>query len=113
MSQESKYRKFSKEFRESALRRLSLTPNVAQLCRELGISRQLLYQWRDSERRQQQEHFQDAERRLRQENAQLRKALLKRTLEVDFLKAACAKVAAPRPSATGSGETASGKLSGN
>ena len=47
MSQESKYRKFSKEFRESALRRLLLTPNVAQLCRELGISRQLLYQWRD------------------------------------------------------------------
>ncbi len=43
MSQESKYRKFSKEFRESALRRLALAPNVAQLCRELGISRQLLY----------------------------------------------------------------------
>jgi transposase-like protein len=108
-----KYVKYSKEFRESALRRLALTPNVAQLCRELGISRQLLYLWRDSARREQQEHFQDAEQRLRQDNAQLRKALLKRTLEVDFLKAACAKVEALRQTATGSGATASGKRSGN
>jgi transposase-like protein len=92
---------------------LALTPNVAQLCRELGISRQLLYLWRDSARREQQEHFQDAEQRLRQDNAQLRKALLKRTLEVDFLKAACAKVEALRQTATGSGATASGKRSGN
>ena len=37
-----KYAKYSREFRESALRRLALAPNVAQLCRELGISRQLL-----------------------------------------------------------------------
>jgi transposase-like protein len=46
-----KYLKYSKEFRESALRRLALASNVAQLCRELGISRQLLYQWRDTEQR--------------------------------------------------------------
>ena len=45
-----KYVKYTKEFRETALRRLELAPNVAQLCRELGISRQLLYQWRDTER---------------------------------------------------------------
>ncbi len=109
MSQESKYRKFSKEFRESALRRLALAPNVAQLCRELGISRQLLYSWRETRQREQQKQSQDAAQRLRQENAQLKKALLKKTLEVDFLKAACEKVAAPRPSTTGSGETASGK----
>ena len=108
-----KYQKYSKEFRESALRRLALAPNVAQLCRELGVSRQLLYQWRDTAQREQQEQFQDAERRLRQENAQLRKALVRRTLEVDFLKAACAKVEALRRTATGSGATASGKRSGN
>ena len=107
-----KYLKFSKEFRESALRRLALTPNVAQLCRELGVSRQLLYQWRVTERREQQKQLQGAEQRLRQENAQLKKALLKRTLEVDFLKAACAKVEALRQTTTDSGETASGKPSG-
>jgi|SRR5579863_3971942 transposase-like protein len=109
MGQESKHRKFTKEFREHALRRLSLAPNVAQLCRELGISRQLLYLWRDSQQREQQKQAQSAEYRLRRENAELKKALLKKTLEVDFLKAACEKVGAPRPSATGSGETASGK----
>jgi transposase InsO family protein len=34
MSQERKHRKFSKEFREQALRRLALAPNVSQLCRD-------------------------------------------------------------------------------
>jgi transposase-like protein len=104
-----KYSKYSKEFREWALRRLSLTANVSELCRELGISRQLLYLWRETEQREQQKQAQGAEQRLRQENAQLKKALVKRTLEVDFLKAACEKVEALRQTATGTGETASGK----
>ncbi len=107
-----KYVKYSKEFRESALRRLALAPNVAQLCRELGISRQLLQQWRETAQREQQKQTQGAEQRLRQENTQLKKALVKRTLEVDFLKAACEKVGALRQANTGSGATASGKLSG-
>jgi transposase-like protein len=107
-----KYLKYSKEFRESALRRLALAPNVAQLCRELGVSRQLLYLWRETEHRAQQKQSQDAEQRLRQENGQLKKALLKKTLEVDFLKAACEKVEALRQTVTVSGETASGKRSG-
>jgi transposase-like protein len=108
-----KYAKYTKEFRETALRRLALTPNVAQLCRELGVSRQLLYLWRETAQREQQKQLEGAEQRLRQENTQLRKALLKKTLEADFLKAACAKVAAQRRSGTGSGATASGKPSGN
>jgi transposase-like protein len=91
---------------------LSLAPNVAQLCRELGISRQLLYTWRDGEQREREKQRQSAEQRLRQENLQLKKALAKRTLEVDFLKAACAKVGALSQTGTGSGETASGKRSG-
>ncbi len=107
-----KYVKYTKEFRESALRRLALAPNVAQLCRELGVSRQLLYPWRAGERREQQKQLQGGEQRLRQENAQLKKALVKRTLEVDFLKAACEKVEALRQASTGSGAMASGKLSG-
>lgn len=108
-----KYVKYSKEFRETALRCLALSPNVAQLCRELGISRQLLYSWREGQQREKEKQRQGAEQRLRQENLQLKKALAKKTLEVDFLKAACAKVEALRQTATGSGETASGKRSGN
>jgi hypothetical protein len=40
MSQESKYRKFSEELRESALRHLAAMANVPEFCRELGSSRQ-------------------------------------------------------------------------
>lgn len=106
------YLKYSKEFRETALRRLDLAPNVAQLCRELGISRQLLYHWRDTVRREQQKQSQTAADRLRQENLQLKKSLAKKTLEVDFLKAACAKVGALSQGNIGPGEMASGKRSG-
>ena len=90
-----------------------MTANVAALCRELGISRQLLHWWRETQRREQQKQAHGAKERLRQENAQLKKALVKRTLEVDFLKAACEKVEALRQTAIGSGEMASGKSSGN
>lgn len=107
-----KYVKYTEEFRETALRRLELAPNVAQLCRELGISRQLLYVWRDDQVRERQKQRQSAAERLRQENLQLKKVLAKKTLEVDFLKAACAKVGALGQTSTGSGETASGKRSG-
>jgi transposase-like protein len=110
---DGKYRKYTKEFRESALRRLSAAANVSELCRELGISRQLLYQWRATAERAERKRSIGSEERLRQENAQLKKALLRRTLEVDFLQAACRKVEALRQASTGSGETASGKRSGN
>lgn len=40
MGQESKYGKFSQVLRDSALRRLAVTANVSELCREPGISRQ-------------------------------------------------------------------------
>jgi transposase-like protein len=113
MGQEGKHRKFSQEFRTSALRRFSVTANVSELCRELGISRQLLYLWREAEERKQQKQSRSAEYRLRRENDELKKALGKKTLEADFLKAACEKVEALRQAATGSGETASGKRSGN
>ena len=113
MGQEPKHRKFSQEFRASAVRRLAVTANVSELCRELGISRQLLYFWREAEQRKQQKQSQAAECRLRGENDELKKALAKKTLEADFLKAACEKVGALRQTATGSGETASGKPSGN
>lgn len=102
-----KYLKYTKEFRESVLRRWAATANVSELCRELGISRQRLYSWRNAERREQRQQSLGAEQRLRQENAQLKKALAKKTLEVDFLKAACAKVEALRRTATVSQPAAS------
>jgi transposase-like protein len=112
MGQEPKHRQFSAEFRAEALRRLQGTRNVSELCRELGISRQLLHLWRKgAEKALEKGSVSPEQRRLRIENRALKKALVERTLEVDFLKAACAKVEALRQSATDSGATASGKSS--
>jgi len=86
--------------------------NVAQLCRELGISRQLLYLWREDRQRQQQKQFQNAEQRLRQENTQLRKALVKKTWKWIF-EGCLRKGRGSTPDRYRSGEMASGKLSGN
>ena len=115
MGQRSKYRKFTEAYRELAVRRLKETDKVSELCRELGISRQILYQWRDRfERRQAQlEPAKAAEQQLRQENAQLKKALAEKTLALDFLKGALQKVEALRQAGSGSGETASTSKSGN
>ena len=115
MGRRSKYRVFTAAYRELAVRRLRESNNVSELCRELGISRQLLYQWRD--RLEQREHQLDpdkaAERQLREENAQLKKALAEKTLQVDFFKGALQKIEALRRAPTGSGETASTSKSGN
>ena len=54
MGQRAKYRKFAEAYRELAVRRLRETDNVTELCRDMRISRQLLYQWRDKLERQRQ-----------------------------------------------------------
>jgi transposase-like protein len=109
MGERKKYRKFTEAYRELAVRRLQECGNVSALCREFGISRQILYQWRDRfERRQQElEPARAAERQLRQENDQLKKSLAEKTLEVDFFKGALQKIEALRHGSTASGETAS------
>lgn len=112
MSQEREYRKFSREFRESALRRFEETANVSELCRELEISRQLLYQWRERRNREQQKQAAAQHYELRRENARLRKLLSDKVLEVDFFKVALQKIEARHRSGSGSGATASGKRSG-
>jgi len=47
MGRKAIYRNFTDAFRELAVRRMRECEDVSALCRELGISRQLLYEWRD------------------------------------------------------------------
>lgn len=47
MSGEGKERRFSREFKLAALARMAAGENVSALCRELGIKRKYIYQWRD------------------------------------------------------------------
>jgi len=46
MSEEGK-RRFSREFKVAAVRRMLAGENVSALARELGLRRKYLYQWRD------------------------------------------------------------------
>ena len=82
----------AKEFRDSALRRLALAPNVAQLCRELGISRQLVVPVAGQRAAGAAEAGTGARTSACvRKMLQLRKALVKKTLEVDFFKDALRK----------------------
>jgi len=47
MSKQPGRRRFSREFKLAAVRRMAEGANVSQLARELGISRKGLYEWRD------------------------------------------------------------------
>lgn len=112
MGQKSKTSRFTKAFRYVAVQRLQRGENATALCRELGMSRQSLYTWRDrleGAEDDPRKSTSDGEADLRQQVARLKRLLAEKTLEADFLKAACEKVEARRRSATGSGETASGK----
>jgi len=115
MGERSKYRKFSEGYRRYAVGRLKDCANVSKLCRELGISRQILYGWRDRFEREQDaqsEASQATERQLRKEVSELKQSLAEKTLQVDFFKGALQKVEALRQASTGCGETASTSKSG-
>lgn len=47
MSREGEERRFSREFKLAALARMAAGENVSALCRELGIKRKYIYQWRE------------------------------------------------------------------
>lgn len=47
MSERSEPRRFSRAYKVAALARMTAGENVSALCRELGIPRKYLYQWRD------------------------------------------------------------------
>jgi len=114
MGGRSQYRKFTEAYRELAVRRLRECENVSELCREMRISRQLLYQWRDRVARKQAKLDPDkaSQLQLREQVARLKQSLGEKTLEVDFFKGALQKIEALRQASTGSGETASTGRSG-
>ena len=114
MGRRSEYRKFTEAYRELAVRRLRECENVSELCREMRISRQLLYQWRDRLERKQAKLDPDkaTQLQLREQVGRLKQCLAEKTLEVDFFKGALQKIEALRQPSTGSGEAASTSRSG-
>ena len=97
--------RYTEEFRRLALERMKGCRDVSALARELGISRNLLYKWRD--RVEGATAVKDRGLSLEEENRHLKQLLAERELEVDFFKGALQKIAARRQASTGSGGTAS------
>ncbi|MGZ9151648.1 MAG: IS3 family transposase, partial [Nitrospira sp.] len=80
--------KFPKAFRQMAVDRLTRCDNIVALAKELGISRRLLYTWR--EKLEPRESIgppaNSREATLRKEVSQLKRVLAEKVLEVDFFQ---------------------------
>ena len=102
--------KFPKAFRQMAVERLEQCENIVELAKTLGISRRLLYTWREK-----LEPFERGERppatsreaTLRKEVSQLKRVLAEKVLEVDFFKGALHNVEARRQRSGKAGARAS------
>ena len=117
----SQKRKYSDQFRASALSRMEQCSNVSALARELGIRRKFLYQWRDEARGIQsggaaevpaadgeQERLQQrVQQRLQQRVVELERLVGRQAAELDFFKGALLRVEARRQQRGATGGAAS------
>ena len=112
-----RWKRYSIEFRRTAVERLRGCDNIAALAKELGIARVLLYRWRDRLApagigdEPPSENLREVT--LRKTVSELKRVLAEKTLELDFFKGALQKVEAQRQKKGISGETASTTKSKN
>jgi transposase-like protein len=99
--------KFPKAFRQMAVERLNHCENIVELAKELGISRRLLYTWRE-----QLEPVERSDAPLRKEVSRLKRVLAEKVLELDFFKGALHTVEARRQRSGTTGARASMPRSG-
>jgi transposase-like protein len=106
--------KFPKAFRKMAVDRLAHCDNIVALAKELGISRRLLYTWREQlePRESHGPPMNSREATLRKEVRQLKRVLAEKVLEVDFFKGALQQVEARRQKSGIAGAQASTPTSG-
>ena len=105
---------FPKAFRQMAVDRLNHCENIVELAKELGISRRLLYTWREKlePRESNGPPVNSREATLRKEVSQLKRVLAEKVLEVDFFKGALQQVEARRQQSGKAGAQASTPTSG-
>ena len=107
--------KFPKAFRQMAVDRLTQCDNIVELAKELGISRRLLYTWREQlepVERSEGPPANSRETTLRKEVSRLKRVLAEKVLEVDFFKGALHTVEARRQRSGQAGAQASTPTSG-
>ena len=102
--------KFPKVFRQMAVDRLNQCENIVALAKELGVSRRLLYTWREKLEPTANDEGPPANAReatQRNELRRLKRVLAEKVLEVDFFKGALHNVEARRQRSDNAGERAS------
>jgi transposase len=108
--------RYTLEFRQYAVGRMKVCPNILALAKELGVPRAGLYRWRDRlDPAPQQQPFtpKDEEKlSLHQQLQQVQRLLAEKTLEVDFFKGALQKIEARRQRNNNAGGTTSTSKSG-
>jgi transposase-like protein len=87
--------KYPKEFRRMAVERLKTCDNIVELSLELGVLDDFSTKWRDQfdpfDSGEEPPPENSRESILRKEINQLKRVVLDKTLELDFLKGACKK----------------------
>ena len=91
-----KGQRYSSELRRQAIERMNACGNIVGLARELGVSRRVLYQWRDRLEQTNSSPGRSREIILRKQILKLKRLLANKTLEVDFFRHALQRVGARR-----------------
>src|ERR1700729_3643120 len=109
------WRRHSREFKRQVVEGMKTSDSIAELARELGLERKLMYTWKyQLEGRPEKNHADyrgsapdTVEARLRRENKALKEALGEKAAEVDFFVAALRRVKQDRSSNGAGGGPAS------
>lgn len=107
--------RYPKAFKQMAVERLNQCENIVALSQELGVSRRLLYTWREKlepVERSEGPPVNSREATLRNEVSRLKRVLAEKVLEVDFFKGALHTVEARRQRNGTAGAQASTPTSG-
>ena len=106
-----KRKRYSRTFQRMAVERMKTSENIGALAQDLGVTRRVLYKWRDRleavEPGQEDPLANSHAASLRKQLHQAKRLLAEKTMEVDFFKGALQKIKARRQPSGGSGETAS------
>jgi transposase-like protein len=102
-----KGQRYGSELRRQAVERMNACGNIVGLARELGVSRRVLYQWRDRLEQTNSSPGRSRELILRKQILKLKRLLANKTLEVDFFRHALQRVGARRRQSFHPGDKAS------
>ena len=94
--EQRKGQRYGRELRRQAVERMNACGNIVGLARELGVSRRVLYQWRDRMEQTDSSPGRSRELILRKQILKLKRLLANKTLEVDFFRHALQRVGARR-----------------